>query len=161
MRNDKCAAATIATPRWFGYALQSLVYLAHHVENDVRCPSGEIALKVSTEATLMRRILARLAKANIVEAREGRDGGYYLRKSPDSITLAEVYRALEMSEPLCTGLMETASGNGIIGTDIKDAFSGIMRDTEELLMEFLEKKTIADLVQKVYADCGKAIVAES
>ncbi|MBB6637252.1 RrF2 family transcriptional regulator [Cohnella thailandensis] len=161
MRNDKCATASIATPRWFGYALQSLVYLAHHVENDVRCPSGEIANKVSTEATLMRRILARLAKANIVEAREGRDGGYYLRKSPESITLAEVYRALEMSEPLCTGMMDTA--NGVIGTDIKDAFGTIMRETEQMMMEFLEKKTIADLVHKVYAECKEReqVVIES
>ena len=146
MRNEKCVAAT---PRWFGYALQSLVYLAHHAENDSRCPSGEIADKCSTEATLMRRILARLARANIVEAREGRDGGYYLRKSPETITLAEVYRALEMTEPLCTGLMDTAEG-GMIGMEMKDAFSDIMKETEELMMAVLEKRTVADLVRQTY-----------
>lgn len=147
MKNEKCGGA--ATPRWFGYALQSLVYLAHHAENDVRCPSGEIATKVCTEATLMRRILARLARANIVEAREGRDGGYFLRKPPETITLAEVYRALEMSEPLCTGLMDTAS-DGMIGMEIKGAFSGIMKETEQLMMTLLEKRTVGDLVKEVY-----------
>lgn len=146
MRNERCGTAT---PRWFGYALQSLVYLAHHAEIDTRCPSGEIADKCSTEATLMRRILARLARANIVEAREGRDGGYYLRKSPETITLAEVYRALEMTEPLCTGLMDTAEG-GMIGTDMKDAFSDIMKETEDLMMAVLEKRTVADLVRQTY-----------
>jgi len=97
----------------------------------------------------MRRILARLARANIVEAREGRDGGYFLRKPPETITLAEVYRALEMSEPLCTGLMDTAS-DGMIGMEIKGAFSGIMKETEQLMMTLLEKRTVGDLVKEVY-----------
>ncbi|WP_027094593.1 RrF2 family transcriptional regulator [Cohnella thermotolerans] len=147
MRNERCGG--VATPRWFGYALQSLVYLAQRSEFDSRCPSGEIADIVCTEATLMRRILARLAKANIVEAREGRDGGYFLRKSPETITLAEVYRALEMTEPLCTGLMDTAS-DGMIGMEIKDTFSEIMKETEQLMMVVLEKRTVADLVRQVY-----------
>jgi Rrf2 family transcriptional repressor of oqxAB len=147
VRNERCGG--VATPRWFGYALQSLVYLAQRSEFDSRCPSGEIADIVCTEATLMRRILARLAKANIVEAREGRDGGYFLRKSPETITLAEVYRALEMTEPLCTGLMDTAS-DGMIGMEIKDTFSEIMKETEQLMMVVLEKRTVADLVRQVY-----------
>lgn len=146
---EKCGGAA-ATPRWFGYALQSLVYLAHRAENDSRCPSGEIACKVSTEATLMRRILAKLAKAGIVEAREGRDGGYYLRKSPESITLAEVYRALEMTEPLCTGMMDTAEG-GQIGPDVRDAFSELMEETERLMIGLLEQKTVADLVNRTFS----------
>lgn len=146
MRNDRCGTAT---PRWFGYALQSLVYLARHAENDSRCPSGEIAHKCCTEATLMRRILARLARANIVEAREGRDGGYYLRKSPETITLAEVYRALEMTDPLGVGLMDTAS-DGLIGVEIKDSFSDIMKETEQLMMTALEKRTVADLVRQSF-----------
>lgn len=146
MRNDRCGTAT---PRWFGYALQSLVYLAHHAENECRCPSGEIADRCSTEATLMRRILARLARANIVEAREGRDGGYYLRKSPDTITLAEVYRALEMTDSLGVGLMDVAEG-GCIGSGMKDAFTDIMKETELLMMAVLEKRTVADLVQQTY-----------
>lgn len=102
----------------------------------------------------MRRILARLARANIVEAREGRDGGYYLRKPPETITLAEVYRALEMTEPLCTGLMDTAS-DGLIGMEMKDAFSDIMKETEHLMMTALEKRTVADLVQQTYYEAKK------
>ncbi|CAM3675425.1 Rrf2 family transcriptional regulator [Cohnella lubricantis] len=146
MRNDRCGTAT---PRWFGYALQSLVYLAHRAENDSRCPSGEIADKCSTEATLMRRILARLARANIVEAREGRDGGYYLRKSPETITLAEVYRALEMIDPLGVGLMDTAEGC-MLGMGMKSVFTDITKETEQLMMAVLEKRTVADLVRQTY-----------
>lgn len=147
MKNERCGGQ--ATPRWFGYALQSLVYLAKRAENESRCPSGEIALTICTEATLMRRILSRLARANIVEAREGRDGGYYLSKSPETITLAEVYRALELTETFCTGLMDTTS-DGWIGLEIKDAFTDITKETEQLVMTMLEKRTIADLVRQVY-----------
>lgn len=147
MKNEKCGGA--ATPRWFGYALQSLVYLSHHACNQSRCPSGEIALKICTEATLTRRILALLAKADIVEAREGRDGGYALRKSPDTITLAEVYRALHIVDPLFSGMMDTAN-DGAIGTEVKPVFMEVVRESEKRLMDVLERRTIADLIRDVY-----------
>jgi len=150
MAIEKCGG-TAATPRWFGFALQSLVYLAHRAQNESRCPSGEIAGIVCTEATLMRRILAKLARAGIVEAREGREGGYYLRKPPEAITLAEVYRALELTEPLCAGMMDTADG-GRIGPEIKDAFSDLMIETERLMMELLERRTVAELVERTFGE---------
>ncbi|MBB6673252.1 RrF2 family transcriptional regulator [Cohnella nanjingensis] len=147
MATERCGG--VATPRWFGFALQSLVYLAHHADNGTRCPSGEIAGKCYTEATLMRRILARLARAQIVEAREGRDGGYFLKKPPSEITLAEVYRALEMTDPLYAGMMDTASC-GPIGQEMRDAFTEVVQQSEQMMMEQLGRKTIADLIRQVY-----------
>jgi len=133
-----------ATPKWFGHALKSLVFLSH---SGNRCPSGEIAGHVCTETTLMRRVLARLVKAGIVEAREGRDGGYALAKSPESITYADVYRAIQMTEPLYAGLLDTASG-GPFADELRNAFEELVSESEERLLQVLERHTIAELLAK-------------
>jgi Rrf2 family transcriptional repressor of oqxAB len=135
----------VATPKWFGLALQSLVFLA---KNEERCPSVQIAGHLCSEATLLRRILARLAKANIVEAREGRDGGYYLIKSVETITFADVYRAIQMADPLFSGLLETTIDSPF--EDImQSAFTEVIHDSEARILEVLEQHTIAELLQKI------------
>ncbi|MEI7026931.1 RrF2 family transcriptional regulator [Paenibacillus sp. y28] len=139
-----------ATPRWFGFALQSLVFLANSTCPESRCPSGEIADHVCSEATLMRRILARLARAGIVEAREGRDGGYYLSKAPETITFADVYRAVQMTEPLFSGMLETTS-EGPLSAEFNLAFQELADEAEAHLLQLLEKRTIADLCDIVYS----------
>lgn len=61
----------------------------------------------------MRRVVTRLVKAGLVEAREGRDGGDRLARPADRITLADVYRVIRAAallpaspaepNPLCEG----------------------------------------------------------
>jgi Rrf2 family transcriptional repressor of oqxAB len=84
MNPEKCVGSH--HPKWFGLALQALVILSK--DNVKTCPSAELAVYLQSEATLLRRILATLAKGGILETREGRDGGYRLRRDPQSITLA-------------------------------------------------------------------------
>ena len=77
-------------PKWFGLAVQALIILAK--ENNQTCPSVEIANYLQSEDTLMRRVLAMLAREGILETREGRDGGYRLKKASESIALVDLYR---------------------------------------------------------------------
>ncbi len=88
-------------PKWFGLAVQALIILAK--ENIQMCPSIEIANYLQSEATLMRRVLAVLAREGILETREGRDGGYRLKKAPESIALVDLYSAFQVSSRSSTG----------------------------------------------------------
>ena len=76
---------------WFPVAVQALVYLA---QPEVACSSSAMAPELNVHAVFLRRVLAQLGRANLIEAREGRDGGHRLARSPEQITLAEVYRAV-------------------------------------------------------------------
>jgi Rrf2 family transcriptional regulator, repressor of oqxAB len=76
---------------WFPVAVQALVYLA---QSDAACSSSAMAPELNAHAVFRRRVLAQLGRANQIEAREGRDGGYRLARSPEQITLAVVYRAV-------------------------------------------------------------------
>jgi Rrf2 family protein len=74
-------------PTWFAVAVRALVYLACA---ERLCPGATMAGAVNAHAAFLRRIMAQLARAGIVEAREGRDGGYRLALPPEQITLADV-----------------------------------------------------------------------
>jgi len=57
--------------------------------------SDRIALSVSTNPVVIRRILGRLSNAGLVRSYRGANAGWVLAKSPQAITLLDVYRALD------------------------------------------------------------------
>ncbi|MFD0693357.1 RrF2 family transcriptional regulator [Paenibacillus sp. GCM10027628] len=134
-------------PKWFGLAVQALVILSK--EKVQTCPSVEIAGSLQSEATLLRRVLAVLAREGFLETREGRDGGYRLKKSPESITLAEVYDAFQAGIPLCFGIKET-TGTHPFGVEMKAAFSDITDEMEQSIRQVLGRYTIADLADRLH-----------
>src|SRR5579883_2537991 len=71
----------LVNPTWFGAATQAAVYLAR--AEDAVCPSGAIADHMRAHAVFLRRVIATLCRAGLVEAREGRDGGYRLARPAD------------------------------------------------------------------------------
>jgi Rrf2 family protein len=77
---------------WFRVAVQSLVLLAAH--GDEPCSSAAMADDLDAHAVFLRRVLATLVRADLVAAREGRDGGYRLARPADQITLADVFCAI-------------------------------------------------------------------
>ena len=130
----------------FGLALQSLAVLADH---RCRYPSSNLADHLCSEATLLRRILARLAQEGILEVREGRDGGYRLRQEPETVTFAAVYRALQTGGPFSEGLLES-TGEHPLGARMHEALSGFAGEINQTVERALEQYTIADLVNKVH-----------
>src|SRR5881227_2151385 len=69
-----------------------------------------------------------LGRAGIVEAREGRDGGYRLARAPEQITLAAVYRAIHAPGPLpVTPVDASGCGRG----HLRAAFDEVMAEAEE------------------------------
>lgn len=140
MEAEKCTGNY--HPKWFGLAVQALIVLSKN--NHQTCPSAEIAGYLQLEATLLRRVLAVLAREGFLETREGRDGGYRLKKAPESITLAEVYDAFQASSPLCFGTK--------VCVEMKAAFSDITAEMEQTMHQVLSRYTIADLVERLHSN---------
>lgn len=132
--------------RMFGLSLQALIVLS---KNAAICPSCEIAQHLQSEATQLRRILAKLVRENILETREGRDGGYRLKKPAETITLAEVYAALQVGEPLCGGIMDTI-GDHPLGLRMNAVFAELKAEIDQSVLEVLKQYTIADLAERIY-----------
>ncbi|MGN7763083.1 RrF2 family transcriptional regulator [Paenibacillus sp. 22594] len=129
----------------FGLVLQALVIMARKEGNT--CSSCEIAGHLSSEPTVLRKALAKLTKEHILVTREGRDGGYMLNRSPEELTLAEIYSAMEACGVRSNTVNETMCENAF-GLQMKGACGDILEEMEQSAVAVLQKYTLADLVRR-------------
>ena len=73
----------------FNLAVHALVCLSHSGRS---LSSEALAENICTNPTRVRRVLAGLKKAGMVETREGCDGGYRLTADPATLTLRHLLR---------------------------------------------------------------------
>jgi len=76
------------------YAIHAMLRLAK--ERDRRAVSiGEIAEKERIPHKFLETILLELKSSGYISSKKGRSGGYYLRKHPDDINLADIHRTID------------------------------------------------------------------
>src|SRR6185369_15311940 len=92
----------------FAMAVHVLAVLAY--KDGDRVTSAFLAGSVNTNPVIIRRLLLALQKAKLVETRKGAGFGSRLSRSPARINLAEVYRAVEDTEPFATPKQKPNTG---------------------------------------------------
>lgn len=129
---------------WFAVAVHALSLLA---SSDDGFSSTFIAGSLNTHPVFLRRVLGRLAKVGIIEAREGREGGYRLARPADALTLAEIYRVIESEQPIAPSPAEPNPACPI-GAGIRAALGEITAEVETGILGVLGQHTIADLHER-------------
>lgn len=109
-----------------------------------------IAGSASTNPAVVRKLLGMLAKAGLTTSQLGLGGGARLARSPEAITLLDVYRAVdegalfalhnEQPNPACP-----------VGRNIQTALSGTMTRAQQALENELASQTIASISNEVAA----------
>jgi Rrf2 family protein len=69
------------------YALQALLHLA---ARDDRVSAGEVAERLGIPSNYLAKVLQRLGQEGIVDATRGRNGGYRLSTSAESLSVADI-----------------------------------------------------------------------
>lgn len=77
------------------YGLKSMFELALNEGNENPLPLKVIAEKNGLSELYLEQIFATLKKAGLVKSIRGAQGGYYLARASDEITVGEILRALE------------------------------------------------------------------
>ena len=90
------------------YGLIAMKHLANHRENH-SCSANEIAEEYGISATLMAKVLQKLAKHGLVAAKHGSTGGYQLARQADHINALEVLTAID--GPVLITSCVTSHGN--------------------------------------------------
>jgi Rrf2 family transcriptional regulator, repressor of oqxAB len=139
--NEKTPSAS--SIRWFSLALQALLIMA---DNEGLCPSARLADKIGSESGFLRKILRNLVKEGLVQAKEGRDGGYFLAKAPEDIRLSDVYAGMR-AEPFSKGFLDVSSKE-CFEPCTRSALSGLKNEMEQWILNGLEEKTLRDLMGK-------------
>jgi DNA-binding IscR family transcriptional regulator len=112
--------------------------------------SARLARSVNTNPVIIRRLLLLLQRTKLVETGKGAGSGSRLTRSPQRISLAEVYRAVEAAEPFATPSRKPNPACPI-GHRIGQTLAGIFASAEAALERDLERTTLSD----VLADCAK------
>lgn len=83
----------MATNTQFSIAVHLMLALGLNCGKEVT--SAQMAMSVNTSPSFIRRILAKLSKANLVTTTTGKSGFTTLAKTADKISLLEIYKAVD------------------------------------------------------------------
>lgn len=131
----------------FSVSIQILMTLAHHTDEMVS--SALLASVLSTNATFIRKIVAPLIDAGIIQSFKGKGGGITLARRPNEINLKEVYQIVTLDKPLVQvhnkPVYKSCEISKCVGNILYDLVEGI----EDATLQFLENKKLSDLMKKV------------
>ncbi|MCM3747522.1 Rrf2 family transcriptional regulator [Paenibacillus pasadenensis] len=118
-------------------------------------PTGDlIAASVNTNPVIIRKIIAQLKKAGLVNVRAG-TGGASLSKTPAEITLLDVYRAVEVVDGNeLFNFHEHPNPACFVGANIENALRESMLSAQAAMEQELASVTIERLANKIVA-CGQ------
>jgi Rrf2 family protein len=122
------------------YALIAVKHLATRREEHA-CSAGEIAEEYGISGTLMAKVLQRLAREGLVQARHGAMGGYQLTRDPAQMSALEVISAID--GPVLITSCVTNHGN--CETTSRCSIREPLRRVNESILQVLNTVTIAQL----------------
>lgn len=133
----------------FSSALTTLLLLAVAAEEGPPVMSStQLAERLGTNPSLVRKLVASLAKAGLVESVMGRAGGAKLARSPQDIPLAEVYLCAVGDKPLWTCRPE-AEHECLVSTHAAGYFERLTERAEQAVLRTLSGQTLADALREM------------
>src|SRR5216683_271229 len=122
------------------YGLIAVKHLAMHRQQHA-CSAGEIAEEYGISATLMAKVLQKLAHHSLVAAKHGSSGGYQLAKEPGQISALDVISAID--GPVLITSCVTTHGN--CDATEKCSVREPLRRVNESILNVLSTVTISQM----------------
>jgi Rrf2 family protein len=129
------------------YGLRALQDLAaHHGIGPVS--NKDLAERNNIPPKFLEQILLTLKHGQIVHSQKGPRGGYYLARSPEQITLAEVVRLLDGPLAPVSCVSEVAYEPCGCPDMETCGLRRVMKDVRDTVAKMMENTTLADLVSQ-------------
>ena len=127
----------------FSVAVHVLILIS---ESPTPINSDQMAMSIGTNASYVRKILALLKKAGIVDGHRG-ISGYTLMITPEQLTLLQIYQAvMEQPKPHLLDIHQNSSDRCVVGRYIRPVLSGMFSGVEDAFANALGEKTLADCI---------------
>ena len=111
--------------------------------------SDQMAESVGTNASYIRKILALLKKAELVDGHRG-ISGYKLTAAPEQLTLLQIYQAvMEETKIHLLDIPQNASDQCLVGRYIRPVLADLFADLEQVFARSLADKTLADCIAEI------------
>ncbi len=138
-------------------AICLLIMIAH---SDEKTPlkSYDISKSLGVSDSYLKKIIRQLVVAGLITSEAGKKGGVSLKKSPDKITLLDIFEAIEGKEPFAraTGLVERVFLNELKEVKeqkqamILEAFNQAEKSYKEKLKKITLQMAMVDRNKKTY-----------
>lgn len=129
----------------FSITLHILVY----IEETTDVVTSELLAKsVGTNASHIRKILALLKEADIIESQQGKKG-IILKEKANELTLDKIYLAVYPEKEILH-IHDTANKECPVGANIKEVLSPIFEELERQLILNLKSITLKSLIDDMY-----------
>ncbi len=136
----------MATNLQFSIAVHVMAALACHCEKDAT--SARLAMSVNTSPSFVRRVLARLSKAGLVETTTGKAGACWLAKDAKRISLLDIYEAVDAPRAFSIHSYPEQKGCSV-SCNIKSALENALKKTQKSMEKTLSDISLAEIVSNV------------
>ncbi|HVY69324.1 MAG TPA: Rrf2 family transcriptional regulator [Verrucomicrobiae bacterium] len=130
----------------FSIAVHLMAGLAYGCGKDVT--SARLAHSVNTSPSFIRRVLAKLSKAGLVETTTGKAGKCELAESPEKISLLDIYHAVDAPKAFAIHTY-TEQKACAVSCHIKAALDKALGKTQHAMEATLESITLAQIITDV------------
>ena len=131
----------MATNTQFSIAVHLMIALGFNGEQ--QATSGKLASSVNTSPSFVRRILAKLSKANLVSTTTGKSCSCLLAKKPEDISLLEIYHAVDAPKTFAIHDYPVQS-RCRVSCGIEATMNKVLAKAQNSLEETLEETTLAE-----------------
>lgn len=124
----------------FSTAIHILVLLDFF--NDRWLTSEFISGSINVNAVVIRKELSSLKKAELIESKQGKEGGCKLAKKAEDIFLSDIYLAIQNNHLISK--LNQPNPNCIIGNQMNKNLGNLFQDVEVELLNKLSKMSLKD-----------------
>lgn len=130
----------------FCVAVHGLVFLKHR---GCTISSEDLAENICTNPARVRKVMAKLKKADLVQTKEGKVGGYTAVEQADDITLYRVAEALDIRFVEASWRSGDSDMNCMIASGMADVMDEIYLNLNDMCLDKLKAITIGEIEQKL------------
>ncbi len=121
-------------------AFHSLLLLAR--QPDKRFSTSELAQSLKVSGAHLSKVLQTLVRAGFLKAERGPAGGYQLAKSPERITLLDIYQAIEGRYQIRRCLLEKK-----VCLSKECLFGELLDKVNQEIKDYLSQNRLSDLIR--------------
>lgn len=121
-----------------------------HFRQDSGITSERIAGSVNTNPVVVRRIMGQLKRAGLIHTTPGAAGAS-LARPPETITLLDVYRAVDAVHNTLFDIHENTNPACPVGANIQVALEGALMEAQAAMEKSLVGVTLADVITRIQA----------
>jgi Rrf2 family protein len=136
----------MATNTQFSIAVHLMLALGLNCEKEVT--SAQIAESVNTSPSFVRRILAKLSKANLVSTTTGKSGFTTLAKPAGEISLLEIYKAVDAPKAFAIHDYPTQDFCRV-SCNIETVMNKILKKAQNSFEESLAEMSLAEVIADI------------